>query len=529
VWPFGLVAVLVGVWVVIGGLRDGIPAWWAGPSHGLTEGGPGRLHAILLGALLIVLGWGLERRRLVAWAAMVLLLGSAALGVDHTPWGALVVGYAIGLVLCHSAFGTRPDRSHLRAALRYGGLALVAAVLYGIAAHRGLAPGLGWPTSVLAVTLVLVCTALRSAPAPEPSGEAERARVRWLVGRPDADTLAPFALRADKTYLFSEDGTAAVGYRVLLGVAVVGGDPVGDPAAFADVVNRFLALCERRGWRPAVLGARGDLVQLWNSHRLRSIGIGDEVVLEVPGFGLAGRKMRNVRQAVARTRNSGVHTCVVRAGELSDQTRAELATLSARSLGSARERGFSMIQDGLFDARHPDALFVLAVQDGRVVGFQRYLDVGGSAALSLDTMRREPGRFNGLNERMIVDVAEYARERGIGRVSLNFAAFRELLDKGAQRGRVERVGYRLLHLLDPLIQVESLYLFNAKFRPGYQPRSVVIGTWMALPRVLFALLGLEFALPYDVRRKRVEAVGAPTVDPDGATAEPFGRQAPVHR
>jgi lysyl-tRNA synthetase class 2 len=70
---------------------------------------------------------------------------------------------------------------------------------------------------------------------------------------------------------------------------------------------------------------------------------------------------------------------------------------------------------------------------------------------------------------------------------------------------LEQVSYRMLHLLDPLIQVESLYLFNAKFRPGYVRRNVLLGSWLALPVVLTALLGLEFALPYDRRRHSAPA------------------------
>ena len=35
----------------------------------------------------------------------------------------------------------------------------------------------------------------------------------------------------------------------------------------------------------------------------------------------------------------------------------------------------------------------------------------------------------------------------------------------------ERRPARAIHLLDPLIQVESLYRFNAKFKPGWLPRA----------------------------------------------------------
>ncbi len=496
VWPVGLITVVAGLGVGVAVVHGAPPAWLSPPTHGFLHGPAARAHAVLLAVLLLVLGWGLARRRVVALGATVVLLCVVALDLAHVAYTLPLLAVAAGLALWRGRWTAVPDRPQVYIAVRNGLLTAGAAVVFDGVAHFHLVTGLDMGSVLLAVVLVGLVTALRAAPAPEPSDEAERARIRVLVASGD-DTLAPFALRSDKTYLFSADGRAAVGYRVLLGVAVVGGDPVGDPAAFADVVARFRALCERKGWRPAALGARGDRAALWSG--MRSVGIGDEVVLDVAPFGLGTRRMRNVRQAVRRTYNSGVHTAVVPAAEIEPALRTEMAALSRQWLGSNRERGFSMILDGLFDDSHPAGLFVLAFDPvDRLVGFQRYLPVG-RCALSLDVMRRTRERLNGLNERMIVDVVEYARANGMGRVSLNFAAFRSLLDSD-RRGTVEQVGYRLLHLLDPLIQVESLYLFNAKFRPGYVPRSVLLGSWPALPVVLLALLGLEFALPYDRRR-----------------------------
>ena len=42
-------------------------------------------------------------------------------------------------------------------------------------------------------------------------------------------------------------------------------------------------------------------------------------------------------------------------------------------------------------------------------------------------MPRTPLSPNGVNERLIVDMIDYARNHGYPRVSLNFAAFRPLL------------------------------------------------------------------------------------------------------
>jgi len=394
----------------------------------------------------------------------------------------LLVVLAGLLALRRHAFPAVPGHGQVRLALRCAVLALAGAGLYDVVLRHHPGLRMSWPAVLLLTVTVAAVPLLASSPAPAPGDRAQRRRVGELVDHAGSDTLAPFALRRDKSYVFSPDGRAAIGYRVLLGVAVAGADPVGDPDSYAAAVDRFAAVCARHGWHAAAIAARGDLVPLWRRHGMHAIGIGDEVVLDTAAFGLGTRRMRNVRQAVRRTHNCGVTTEVLREGALRPELRAELAGISTRWLDGVPERGFSMNLDGVLRGVHPECVLVVARDaSGRAVGFQRYAPCRGGTALSLDTMRRWRSGPNGLNERMIVDLVEHARQHGVERISLNFAAFRGLLAAGEERRGPERVGYRLVHLLDPLIRVESLYLFNAKFRPDCVPRSVVFSSWSALP------------------------------------------------
>src|SRR5262249_11672881 len=157
-----------------------------------------------------------------------------------------------------------------------------------------------------------------------------------LVAHPDADSLAPFATRADRSYVWSPDRRAVIGYRVVLGTALAGGDPVGEAQSAPAAVGAFMALCGARGWRPAVLGAGTAMLPEWRRYGLRAVRIGDEAVLTVAAFGLASRQMRNVRQAVARTRNAGVTVSIE---PLTVAHAARLAPVLAEWLGGSRERG----------------------------------------------------------------------------------------------------------------------------------------------------------------------------------------------
>src|SRR5205823_12387722 len=116
-----------------------------------------------------------------------------------------------------------------------------------------------FPDSILVLGLAAAAALLRAWLAPwryRLSQEArERELARALVAGWGVDTLAPFVLRADKSYFFSENERAFLAYRVVGGVAIVSGDPVGPPASYDALFDRFIAFARDRGWRLAILGA----------------------------------------------------------------------------------------------------------------------------------------------------------------------------------------------------------------------------------------------------------------------------------
>jgi lysylphosphatidylglycerol synthetase-like protein (DUF2156 family) len=331
---------------------------------------------------------------------------------------------------------------------------------------------------------------IRTRRAVQPADEAERGRIRHLVSISEADPLAPFALRPEKSFVFSPSGSAAVGYRVRLGTAVASGDPVGDRSEWAAAIEAFVVFAGERRLRVAVLGA-GELARpMWQTHRLRSVPIGRDVVLRREQFSVQGRRFRNVRQAIQRSRNAGVCVEVVREGELTPAVVQELRTVMRRS---RREdtRGFSMILGRLFDGHQPDAVVVLARDaDGTLVAAHRYL-WAGTQDLSLDLPIRAAAAPNGVDERLIAEVVEWGAHNGVQRVSLAFAPFPDLFVNRKNLRFLARIAYGAVHLLDPLIRVERLYRYLRKFHAFDQQRYVML-RWRNLIRVAVALLLLEF-------------------------------------
>src|SRR5271166_364703 len=322
-------------------------------------------------------------------------------------------------------------------------------------------------------------------------------RIWALIDVTGDDPLGPFAMQTGKCYHFTADGTAALAYRTRMGFAAVGGDPVGREEKFPELVADFAAMCHAHGWRIAVVGCSERRLELWSDpavigQSLRAIPIGRDVVVDVSGFEMVGRSFRNLRQAVQRTHNAGITTEMVAEQELDDERLAELIdVVRASPSGVHTDRGFYMNLDGVLEGRFPGIQLIIARDaKGRVQGFHRYATAGGGSDLSLDVPWRRRGAPNGIDERLSVDMIMAAKAAGAQRVSLSFAAFPEIFED-KDRGRVQRVFYRLIHVLDPLIALESLYRYVRKFHAMDARRYALISMTQLVPLVL-VLLSLEF-------------------------------------
>jgi lysyl-tRNA synthetase class 2 len=107
-------------------------------------------------------------------------------------------------------------------------------------------------------------------------------------------------------------------------------------------------------------------------------------------------------------------------------------------------------------------------------------------------MRREHDTPNGLTEFLVVKSIELLRDRA-DELSLNFAAFARVMH--SPEGLVDRLLASAARLLDPFFQIESLYRFNAKFSPRWEPRYLLYEGAAGLPRAGLAAMWAEGQLP----------------------------------
>ncbi|MFD8220220.1 phosphatidylglycerol lysyltransferase domain-containing protein [Streptomyces sp. NPDC059340] len=465
---------------------------------------------------------------------------------------ALTAAFVVSLVVGRREFYAKGDRSNpkLAAAVAVGGLlvaSLLAALLvtvtnsaqdayrstfwdrwrYGalrlvsVAADDSRFPGLeiaNWVNvtiNVLSTLLVLAVfyAAFRSRRAVDPLTENDENRLRTLLDRHgDRDSLGYFALRREKSVIWSPTGKAAVAYRVVGGVSLASGDPIGDPEAWPGAIEPWLAEARAHGWIPAVMGASEEAGTVYSRHGLDALELGDEAIVETAEFTLDGRAMRTVRQAYNRVKRAGYEVRIRRHEDIPADEMTYLLRRADDWRDGATERGFSMALGRLGD---PDdgRCVMLECTDGEgelraLLSFVPW----GPQGLSLDLMRRDRDAENGLMEFMVIELLRRAQEIGITQVSLNFAMFRSVFERGGRLGAgpVLRLWRSLLSFFSRWWQIESLYRANAKYRPIWEPRFLLFEKSADLLRIGLAAARAEGfleapGLPKWLHRRHLES------------------------
>ena len=482
--------------------------------HGVLPPGlpeAARVLTVALGVGLIWLSLSLAKRRRRAWQLAVVVVVASAVahlvkGLDFEE-AAISLLLLVALVRWRRRFDVPGDPASVRPLLGLGAaFAGIAAIVVSEELRGAELPhrasdaltGIGIALGVLALHFWL-----------RPLGQAvaqtvgERRAARAIVEAYGSDSLSFFALRRDKSYLFSPSGRAFLAYRVVAGTALVSGDPVGDDAEIDELLADFRRLVRARGWRLAVVSVSGQHLERYRRLGLRPLPIGEEAVLRPQEFSLEGRAIRKVRQSVSRLHKAGYSFRVVAADEAATALLGELEAVSVAWRRGEPERGFSMAID---DLHVPGTVLAVAEDaEGRVGGFLHLAPSQAGGGWSLSAMRRRHDAPNGLTEFLVAETVAWAREAGATELSLNFCALTDFLAPERVTTPARRVVRRALLLADNVFQLERLYSYNRKFFPEWRRRYVCVERLSDLPAVGFAYLHAESLLvppgPWTRRRE----------------------------
>jgi phosphatidylglycerol lysyltransferase len=313
----------------------------------------------------------------------------------------------------------------------------------------------------------------------------ERMRATEIVEQYARTPLDVFKLWPDKSYFFSPSGRCMIAYRVANHVAIALGDPVGPEAEIEPTVCQFLEMCRENEWGVAFYQTLPDFLPVYRRLRLKKLKIGDDAMVDLQEFSLEGKSKRGLRSKVHQFEGRGIHM-IEYPPPVPEEIIAQLKTVSDQwlEIPGRRERGFTL---GNFDPAYLRSKPVLTIQDaaGTVLAFINLVSVNKSE-ITGDLMRRRTDAPNGIMDYLFIKLCLYAREGGYARVSLGMApmtGFQEHEEATVE----ERAIHGLFQKLNFLFSFRGLRHYKAKFATSWEPRYLIYGNIMQLPRTALAL------------------------------------------
>ena len=311
--------------------------------------------------------------------------------------------------------------------------------------------------------LLLRPSLLRRSATPE-----EQLRARQLVTEYGDSSLAAFTLLPDKNYYFSPGGSL-IAYGVRGRIAVVLGDPIGPEPDFGPAIVAFRDMCQGHDWVPAFLQVPDASLPTYQELGFSLVGLGQEAIVDVQRFTLAGNKNSSLRSTVKRLQRQGYRTQLHQppmSSELVHSLQGVSDAWLERQAG--QEKGFTM---GWFDRDLIQTTRVLAVYSplGRLEAFATLVPEFQRPELSVDLMRRLPDSAPGVMDFLFVELFQVAAREGHQTFSLGLSPLAGV-GEDPDDPLPDKLVHFVYHNLDRFYNFEGLHRFKDKFASHWSAR-----------------------------------------------------------
>jgi lysylphosphatidylglycerol synthetase-like protein (DUF2156 family) len=318
-----------------------------------------------------------------------------------------------------------------------------------------------------------------------------RTRARDLMVANSGSSVAYMSTWPGNVYWFTEDGRAALAYRVVATVALTTGGPLGDPGAWADAIRGFERFCDRNGWTACMYSITEDVRDTAVELGWHAVQVAEDTVVPLAELEFTGKKWQAIRTALNKAAKDGIRAEWMSYPEAPLSIRDQVRVISEEWVADKGLPEMGWTLGGLDELDDPTVRCLIAVDEQWIVhGITSWLPVyrdGQVVGWTLDFMRRRGNStFKGVMEFLIASAAQRFRDEGAEFLSLSGAPLARLA-RGKEVTTLERILDVTGKALEPVYGFRSLLSFKAKFQPEYRSLYMAYRDPSTLPSIANAI------------------------------------------
>jgi lysylphosphatidylglycerol synthetase-like protein (DUF2156 family) len=319
-------------------------------------------------------------------------------------------------------------------------------------------------------------------------------RARNILKLHESSSLSWMTTWPGNIYWFSATGQSFIAYRVIGGIALTLGPPVGPVSAREASFDEFNRHCTANGWTPCYYSVTQDLNKRATESGWESVQIAQDTILDLEYLTFKGKKFQDIRTAINNAAKAGVHAewTSYPTAPLAIQT--QIQAISEEWVADKKIPEMAFTLGSLDELNDPEVRCLLAIdQDHTVHAVSSWLPVyrnGHIVGWTLDFIRRSNTANRGSIEFLIASAALTLKDEGCEFISLSGAPLARAPGTGQSitgpapaQSAIDRLLDRLGTILEPAYGFRSLLAFKAKFQPRYSPLYLLYPDAAALPAI----------------------------------------------
>jgi lysylphosphatidylglycerol synthetase-like protein (DUF2156 family) len=284
-----------------------------------------------------------------------------------------------------------------------------------------------------------------------------------------------------------------VAFRVISGIALALGGPVGPKAARRGSVEGFARFCSDNGWTPCFYSVEKDVQEITTALGWGYVQVAAETLLPLDSLTFSGKKFQDIRTALHKAQKEGIRAEWVSYRTAPQAAKNQVKAISEEWIADRKlpEMGFTL--GSIEELMDPEVRCLLAIDEHRLVhAVTSWLPVYRNGAIvgwTLDFMRRRNTGFRASTEFLIASAALSLKDEGYEFISLSGAPLARTAERSEPSASavLDRLLNWLGSSLEPLYGFRSLLAFKDKFGPRYQPLYLVYPDAAALPSTANAI------------------------------------------
>jgi phosphatidylglycerol lysyltransferase len=304
----------------------------------------------------------------------------------------------------------------------------------------------------------------------EPSAE-ERTRAEFLVQHFGKSSLDYFKTYFDKLLFVPEGINAFISYRISRNFAIVLEDPVSENVdAMKKCIVEFNKFCYDNGLKDIYYRVPKDSLQIYKELEAKGLFIGQEAILDLETFSLAGGEKKPIRNALNKIKAEG-YTTHINTPPLLDGLIQKLNAVSHNWL-TETGRHELVFSQGVFNDTDIKNQVVITVENKEemVIAFLNIIPDYARNEGTYDLQRKTGKAPNGVMDHLLIEMFNYFKSKGIRYVNLGFAPMSGVNDPHSFPERSMKFAYEKIKSFSAN---KGLREYKEKFGPEWNDKYLI--------------------------------------------------------